>query len=58
MRRPNFNFLNPTELEGEYGDNDFIGNPLLELETAWGVDFGFEHRLGRQGVVGVNLFYR
>ena len=58
VRRPNFNFLNPTELEGEYGDNDFVGNPLLEPETAWGVDFGFEHRLGRQGVVGVNVFYR
>lgn len=58
LRRPNFNFLNPTELEGEYGDNDFIGNPLLEPETAWGLDIGFEHRLGRQGVVGVNLFYR
>lgn len=58
LRRPNFNYLRPTFLEGEYGDNDFIGNPLLDPETAWGVDLGFEHRLGRRGVIGVNAFYR
>ncbi|TWI01092.1 outer membrane receptor protein involved in Fe transport [Luteimonas cucumeris] len=58
VRRPDFNYLAPVFLEGEYGDNDFIGNPLLEQENAWGVDLGFEHRLGRQGVVGVNVFYR
>jgi outer membrane receptor protein involved in Fe transport len=58
VRRPNFNFLLPLTLEEEYGDNDFAGNPLLEPETAWGVDLGFERRLGRQGIVGVNLFYR
>jgi len=58
VRRPNFNFLLPIQREGEYGDNDFVGNPELELEKAWGVDLGFEHRLGKRGVVGVNLFYR
>ncbi|MCQ4165961.1 TonB-dependent receptor plug domain-containing protein [Tahibacter harae] len=58
VRRPNFNYLLPVLLEGEYGDNDFVGNPRLSLEKAWGVDLGFEHRLGRHGVVGVNLFYR
>jgi outer membrane receptor protein involved in Fe transport len=58
VRRPNFNFLLPVLREGEYGDNDFIGNPALEQEKAWGVDLGFEHRLGKRGVVGVNLFYR
>ncbi|HSX61523.1 MAG TPA: TonB-dependent receptor [Tahibacter sp.] len=58
VRRPNFNYLLPVLREGEYGDNDFIGNPQLELEKAWGIDFGFEHRLGKRGVVGVNLFYR
>ncbi len=58
VRRPNFNFLLPLTLEEEYGDNDFAGNPLLEPETAWGVDLGFERRLGRQGIVGVNVFYR
>ncbi|MCL1634267.1 TonB-dependent receptor [Luteimonas sp. SX5] len=58
VRRPNFNYLLPLTLEEEYGDNDFVGNPLLDPETAWGVDFGFERRLGRQGVVGINVFYR
>ena len=58
VRRPNFNQITPLYLEGEFGDNDFIGNPRLEQETANGIDFGYEHRLGRRGVVGVNLFYR
>lgn len=58
VRRPNFNFLLPVLREGEYGDNDFFGNPLLKQEKAWGVDLGFEHRLGKRGVVGLNLFYR
>jgi outer membrane receptor protein involved in Fe transport len=58
VRRPNFNLLSPALLEGEYGDNDFLGNPDLKQETAWGVDVGFEHRLGRRGVFGVNAFYR
>lgn len=58
VRRPNFDYISPAVLEGEYGDNDFIGNPDLEPETAWGVDFGFERRLGRRGVFGVNAFYR
>ncbi|HUH23738.1 MAG TPA: TonB-dependent receptor, partial [Brevundimonas sp.] len=33
-------------------------NPNLQPETAWGFDLGFERRLGRRGVVGVNAFYR
>lgn len=58
VRRPNFNWLSPALLDGEYGDNDFLGNPNLKPETAWGADLGFEHRIGRRGVVGVNVFYR
>lgn len=58
VRRPDFNFISPALLEGEYGDNDFLGNPDLEPETAWGIDLGFERRLGRRGVFGVNVFYR
>lgn len=58
LRRPNFNFLSPALLETEFGDNDFIGNPLLRPETAWGGDIGFERRLGGHGVIGVNFFYR
>lgn len=58
VRRPNFNFVTPAVFEGEYEDNDFLGNPQLNPESAWGVDIGFERRLGRQGVIGVNVFYR
>lgn len=58
VRRPNFNELIPALLDGEYGDNDYIGNPQLQLETADGIDLGYERKLGRQGVVGINLFYR
>lgn len=57
-RNPSFNFLSPATLEEELGDNDFVGNPFLKPETAWGVDLGFEHRIGRTGVIGVNFFYR
>ncbi|MBX9615679.1 MAG: TonB-dependent receptor [Caulobacteraceae bacterium] len=58
LRRPRFNDLAPVTLEEERGDNDFRGNPGLEPETAWGVDVGVERRLGRRGVVGLNVFYR
>ena len=58
VKRPNFNELIPALLDGEFGDNDYIGNPSLDQETANGLDLGFEHRIGRRGVAGVNLFYR
>ncbi len=57
-RRPEFNFLSPALLEAELGDNDLLGNPLLDPETAWGADLGYEQRIGRSGIVGVNVFYR
>ena len=57
-RRPEFNFLSPATLEEELGDNDLLGNPLLDPETAWGFDLGFEQRLGRSGIAGINVFYR
>ena len=58
VRRPRFDDASPVLLEEELGDNDFLGNPLLKPESAWGADLGYEHRLGRTGVIGVNLFYR
>lgn len=57
-RRPEFNYLSPATLEAELGDNDLIGNPLLDPETAWGFDLGYEQRLGRSGIAGINVFYR
>lgn len=58
VRRPNFDQVLPLTLEEEFGDNDFTGNPQLDPERAWGVDFGYERRLGTRGVFGVNVFYR
>ncbi|WP_353255636.1 TonB-dependent receptor [Hyphomonas sp.] len=58
VRRPNFDFISPALLEAELGDNDLLGNPDLEPESAWGLDVGYERRLGKQGVFGVNVFYR
>ena len=57
-RRPEFNFISPALLETELGDNDLVGNTQLDPETAWGIDIGYERRLGRTGVAGVNFFYR
>ena len=58
LRRPQFDFISPALLEAELGDNDLLGNPNLAPETAWGTDLGYEHRIGRTGVIGVNVFYR
>jgi outer membrane receptor protein involved in Fe transport len=58
IRRPSFNFLSPATLEEELADNDFQGDPTIEPETAWGLDVGYERRLGRTGIAGVNVFYR
>lgn len=58
VKRPNFNELIPAVLDGEFGDNDYVGNARLKPESASGLDLGYERRLGNQGVFGVNLFYR
>lgn len=58
VRRPRFDYITPVLLEAELGDNDLLGNPLLKPESSWGADIGFEQRLGRTGVIGVNFFYR
>ncbi|HEV7227506.1 TonB-dependent receptor domain-containing protein [Brevundimonas sp.] len=58
VRRPSFNRLSPAVLEEEFGDSDFVGNPDLKAEISTGFDLGFERRLGRRGVAGINVFYR
>jgi len=58
MRHPGFDQISPALILAELGDNDLLGNPDLEPETAWGLDLGWERRLGSRGVVGVNAFYR
>ncbi len=57
-RRPNFNFLSPALLEGEYGDNDFLGNPNLKPETPGARTSASSTASARRGVFGVNVFYR
>ncbi len=58
VRRPEFNFISPALLEEEVGDSDLLGNPLLNPEKSWGFDIGYERKLGRRGIVGLNFFYR
>jgi outer membrane receptor protein involved in Fe transport len=58
VRRPSFSFLSPATLEEELADNDFQGDPTLAPETAWGLDVGYEKKLGRTGIAGINFFYR
>ncbi len=58
VKRPRFDFIAPVLIEAELGDNDLLGNPQLRPESAWGADLGFEQRIGRTGVAGVNVFYR
>lgn len=57
-RRPRFDYISPVTLTEEFGDHDLTGNPLLKPEKAWGIDVGYERRIGRDGVAGVNVFYR
>ena len=60
LRRPNFNQLTPFEAE-ETPDDDAVtrGNPNLEVETAWGIDVGYERLFyAGRGIAGINVFYR
>lgn len=59
VRRPNYDLISPYEQEENPGDDDIsFGNPSLRNEQAWGVDVGYERRIGAKGIVGINFFYR
>lgn len=59
VRRPDYDLISPYEQEESPGDEDTtIGNPALRNQKSWGVDVGYERRLGASGIFGVNLFYR
>lgn len=58
VRRPDYDLISPYIQEGPGDDDDTIGNPQLKDERAWGIDVGYERRLGQNGIVGVNFFYR
>ncbi|WP_369060424.1 TonB-dependent receptor [Caulobacter sp. 73W] len=59
VRRAGYDLIIPYLAEEEPTDDDDLrGNPRLVDETAWGLDVGYERRLGAQGIFGVNIFYR
>lgn len=59
VRYPDYDLITPfTEDETPGDDDELVGNPALELETAWGLDVGYERRVATRGIFGVNLFYR
>ena len=59
VRRPNYDLISPyVQPESPGDDDETIGNPALRNEKAWGVDVGYERRLGSRGIFGVNAFYR
>lgn len=59
IRYPDFDLVSPFEEDETPGDEDIlIGNPDLLLESAWGLDVGYERRLPGRGIVGINAFYR
>ncbi len=58
-RRADYDYLAPYTAEEEPTDGDDLrGNPNLKNEHANGIDAGYERRLGKQGIFGINLFYR
>lgn len=59
VRRPGYDLVSPFQAEESPGDDDATrGNASLRNERAWGVDVGYERRIGGAGIVGVNAFYR
>jgi outer membrane receptor protein involved in Fe transport len=59
VRRPTLDQVVPfANSDSPEDDDETFGNPNLEQETAWGYDIGYEHRIGRRGVVGFNYFHR
>jgi outer membrane receptor protein involved in Fe transport len=59
VRRPSVDQVVPAITLESPGDWDVtVGNPDLKMERSLGFDFGYERSIGRQGVIGVNLFQR
>jgi outer membrane receptor protein involved in Fe transport len=59
VRRPDYDLISPFTRNEEPSDDDATeGNPRLRNERAWGVDLGYERKLGGKGIVGVNFFHR
>lgn len=59
VRRPSLDQLVPfANSDSPEDDDETVGNPNLDQETAWGYDIGYEHRIGQRGIIGFNYFHR
>jgi outer membrane receptor for ferrienterochelin and colicins len=59
VRRPSLDQVVPfANSDSPEDDDETVGNPNLEQESAWGYDIGYEHRIGSRGVIGFNYFHR
>jgi len=60
LRRPAFDEIIPfTSRDTPDEDQETVGNPALQPESAWGVDIGYTRRLvDNPGQFGINFFYR
>jgi outer membrane receptor protein involved in Fe transport len=59
VRRPGYDLVSPFQAEESPGDDDATrGNAALRNERAWGLDVGYERRIGGAGILGANAFYR
>lgn len=57
--RPGFDQLTPAILLQDPTDRFATeGNPDLAQETAWGIDVGFDQKIGDRGILGFNFFNR
>lgn len=57
--RPSFDMLTPAVLTEEPTDQTATrGDPNLDQETAWGIDAGFDQKIGDRGILGFNFFNR
>jgi outer membrane receptor protein involved in Fe transport len=59
VRRPSFDMLTAAyQIDEPVDEKAILGNPNLEQETAWGIDAGFDQKIGDRGIFGFNFFNR
>lgn len=59
VRRPSFDMLTGAyQIDEPVDEKATLGNPNLDQETAWGIDAGFDQKIGDRGIFGFNFFNR
>lgn len=59
VRRPSFDMLTAAyQIDEPVDEKATLGNPNLDQETAWGIDAGFDQKIGDRGIFGFNFFNR